>query len=134
MIKVRPVIAPSDPLPAAASWSPALRIGEELIVSGVHARQANGMMPADAAAQFDAALDKLEALIFAEGGTRDNVVKLTVYLSDIADKDAVNAVRARRFGPIYPCSTLLAVSGFAFPELKVEVDAIVRLDATLNGG
>lgn len=118
--------------PPGAGWSQALRVGDELIVSGLHARAPDGSIPVDAGAQMEAALDKLTALLAGVGGGRHNVLKLTVYITDIADKDAVNAVRNRRFGPVYPCSTLIAVSAFAFPELKVEVDAIARLDVALN--
>lgn len=130
---MRTAAQPIGTSPPGAGWSQALRVGEELIVSGLHARAEDGSVPAGAGAQMDAALDKLESLLADAGGRRDNVLKLTVYLTDIADKEAVNAVRNRRFGPVYPCSTLIGVSAFAFPELKVEVDATARLDVALNG-
>ena len=64
----------------------------------------------------------------AAGGTRGNVYKLVVYLTDIADKEAVSRLRAEFFGPVYPCSTLVQVGALAFPGLTIEIDAFGRLD------
>ena len=118
--------------PPGASWSEALKFGDELIVSGLHARHSGGSVPEGVEAQMRALLNKLDALLDACGGSADNIVKLTIYLTDIADKDAVNRVRTKRFGPVYPCSTLMAVSAFAFPQIEVEIDAVARLDVRLN--
>ena len=75
-------------------------------------------------------LRKIEALTTAGGGSLANVVKLTVYLIDIADKDAVGRARRECLAPPYPASTLVAVQTLVFPELRVEIDALVRLDVS----
>jgi len=121
-----------------ASWSNALRVGSELIVSGQTAHPATrdaaqAGAPLDAYAQTLVVLRKIQALVEAAGGGVHNILKLVVYVTDIADKDAVGRARRDFFtGQPYPASTLVAVSALVFPELRVEVDATVRLDADLR--
>ncbi len=113
------------PEPPGATWSNALRVGDELVISGMTAHPAAGL---DAAAQARECLRRIEALARAAGRSLDNVVKLTVYLTDIADKAAVGEVRRAVFAAPYPASTLVGVAALVFPELKVEIDAQIRLD------
>ena len=121
-----------------ASWSNALRVGPELIVSGQTAHPATRSaaqagQPLDAHAQTLVVLRKIHALVEAAGGGVHNIVKLVVYVTDIANKDEVGRARREFFqGQAYPASTLVAVSALVFPELKVEIDATVRLDADLR--
>jgi 2-iminobutanoate/2-iminopropanoate deaminase len=123
---------------AHASWSNALRVGPELIVSGQTAHPAAreavaAGSPLDAYAQTLVVLRKIQALAEAAGGGVHNILKLVVYVTDIADKDEVGRARRDFFeGQPYPASTLVAVSALVFPELRVEIDATVRLDADLR--
>jgi len=122
-----------------ASWSNALALGPELVLSGQTAHPATA-----AAAQAGAALGtyeqtllvlrKIQALVEAAGGGLYNIVKLVVYVTDIADKDEVGRARREVFGaqPAYPASTLIGVNALVFPELRVEIDAIARLDVDLR--
>jgi enamine deaminase RidA (YjgF/YER057c/UK114 family) len=82
----------------------------------------------DACAQALECLRKIDALCATAGLTLDHVMKLTVYLTEIGDKDAVARARRERLRPPYPASTLVGVSALAFPEVKVEIDAVVRVD------
>jgi enamine deaminase RidA (YjgF/YER057c/UK114 family) len=66
-----------------------------------------------------------------------NIVKLVVYLTDIADKEAVGRARrdflqSRHGLRVFPASTLVAVQALVFPELCVEIDAQALLDADLR--
>jgi enamine deaminase RidA (YjgF/YER057c/UK114 family) len=116
------------PEPPGATWSNALRVGDELIISGVTAHPASRQRVMDTEAQALACLRKIAALAEAAGGSLDNVVKLVVYVTDIADKDAVGRARRALLQPPYPASTLVGVHALVFPELTVEIDAILRLD------
>jgi len=121
-----------------ASWSNALRVGPELIVSGQTAHPATreaaqAGAPLGAHAQTLLVLRKIQALAEAAGGGVHNILKVVVYVTDIADKDEVGRARREFFqGQPYPASTLVAVSALVFPELRVEIDATVRLDADLR--
>lgn len=116
------------PEPPGATWSNALRAGNELIISGMTAHPACRERTMDAHAQALECLRKIAALCAAAGATLDQVLKLTVYLTDIADKDAVARARRETLNPPYPASTLVGVRALAFPEVKVEIDAVIRLD------
>jgi len=119
---------PAVPEPPGATWSNALRAGNEVFISGMTAHPACRERPMDAHAQALECLRKIDALCQAAGLTLDHVLKLTIYLIDVADKDAVARARRETLHPPYPASTLVGVSALAFPEVKVEIDAVVRVD------
>ncbi|MEO8546370.1 MAG: Rid family hydrolase [Burkholderiaceae bacterium] len=132
------ITAPAVPELPSASWSNGWRIGNEVVLSGMTAHPATrdaaaAGAPLDAYAQTLQVLAKLEALVMAAGGHRHNIVKTVVYLTDIADKDAVGRARKEFFGAAFPCSTLVAVQALVFPQLCVEIDAWARLDVDLRG-
>jgi enamine deaminase RidA (YjgF/YER057c/UK114 family) len=133
MAVIEKLKASAVPDAPAATWTNGFRIGDEVLMSGMTAHPvsreaAQAGAPLDAYAQALVVLRKLEALVQAAGGHKHNIVKTVVYLTDIADKDAVGRARRDFFDGHYPCSTLVAVSGLAFPELRVEIDAWARLD------
>jgi 2-iminobutanoate/2-iminopropanoate deaminase len=128
---------PQVPDLPTASWTNGWRIGNEVVLSGMTGHPATRQAaergaPLGAYDQTLAVLKKLEALVTAAGGHRHNLIKTVVYLTDIADKDEVGRARKDFFEGHYPCSTLVAVSGLVFPELRVEIDAWARLDVDLR--
>ena len=52
------------------------------------------------------------------------MLKVTVFLTDIADRARINPARQAFFGDARPASTLVEVSGLAIPGMKVEIEAI----------
>jgi len=118
--------------PATATWSNCLRLGNEIALSGMTAAPAirDGAV-LDAHAQARVVLGKVQALVEAAGGHLGNLYKLVIYVTDIADKDAVARARREVFRAPYPCSTLVEVRALVMPELKVEIDAFARLDVDL---
>ncbi|MBH4415815.1 RidA family protein, partial [Pseudomonas aeruginosa] len=89
--------------------------------------------PPHAHAQALVVLGKVKALLEAAGGHVGNLYKLNVYVTRIADKDAIGRARQEFFAGqgTFPASTLVEVSGLVFPELLVEIDAWARLDIDL---
>ncbi|MBJ2245815.1 MULTISPECIES: Rid family hydrolase [Pseudomonas] len=120
--------------PAGASWSNALLIGREVVMSGMTAHPASREATLDCYAQTLVVLGKIQALVEAAGGHIGTIYRLTVYLTDIADKDQVGRARRDFFGgqAVFPTSTLVAVSALVFPELRVEIEASARLDVDLR--
>ena len=120
--------------PAGASWSNALLIGREVVMSGMTAHPASREANLDCYAQTLVVLGKIQALVEAAGGHIGTIYRLTVYLTDIADKDQVGRARRDFFGgqAVFPTSTLVAVSALVFPELRVEIEASARLDVDLR--
>jgi 2-iminobutanoate/2-iminopropanoate deaminase len=135
--KVHRIIAPSVPELPRASWANGWRVGDEIVLSGMTAHPAardaaaDGK-PLDAYQQTLVVLGKIAALLASAGGHRHNITKTVVYVTDIADKDAVGRARREFFGEAFPCSTLVGVSALVFPELCVEIDAWARLDVDLR--
>jgi enamine deaminase RidA (YjgF/YER057c/UK114 family) len=120
-----------------ASWTNGYRLGHEVMMSGMTGHPATQQaaekgQPLGAYEQTLVVLRKLEALVQAAGGHKHNIVKTVVYVTDVADKDEVGRARKDFFDGHYPCSTLVAVSGLVFPELRVEIDAWARLDVDLR--
>ncbi|KRV70519.1 RidA family protein [Pseudomonas citronellolis] len=122
-----------------ASWSNALRIGNEVVMSGMTGHPATREAaersePLGVYEQTLLVLGKCRALVEAAGGHVGNLYRLTVYVTDIAAKDEVGRARRDFFAgqACYPTSTLVAVSGLVFPELRVEIEASARLDVDLR--
>ena len=63
-------------------------------------------------------------VLAAAGATFADVVKVTVYLTDIDDRTRINPVRQEVFGDARPASTLVEVSALAIPGAKLEVEAV----------
>jgi len=83
----------------------------------------------DVAAQAEQVLRNLDAVLRAAGSRRENVLRTTVFLRDMADFAAVNAVYAGFFGDTRPARATVAVAGLP-RDVRVEIDCIAALDAT----
>ena len=77
-------------------------------------------------------LNKIKCLVEEAGGSLSDIVKLTVYLTDINHRVEFGKVRREFFNGVMPCSTLIEVSRFVEPKLVVEVDAIAVLNYDTN--
>jgi enamine deaminase RidA (YjgF/YER057c/UK114 family) len=66
----------------------------------------------------------IRALVEAEGGTVQNVVKLNTYLTDVRYRADLVPIREEVFGKKLPASTLVQVSALAHPDWLIEVEAI----------
>lgn len=120
-------------LPAALShYTDAVRFGNILFVSGLTAHDAEGKLVGgtDAAAQTRQILVNLNRVLDAAGATMADVLKVTVFLTDINYRAAINPVRQEFFGSARPASTLIEVSRLALPDMKVEIEAVVGLPET----
>jgi reactive intermediate/imine deaminase len=110
-------------------YTDAVRWGDLLYVSGCAAIGPDGAVvgPGDVAAQARVVHDYLGAVLRAAGTDFAHVLKVTIYLTDVADRRAVNEVRKEYFGDARPASTLVEVSALALDGLLVEVDAVAGI-------
>lgn len=83
-----------------------------------------GAAKGDAGLQMEAALEGMKAILEHEGGSMENVVKVTVYVRNIEDLDKVAVSRYKHFSKSPPSSTIVEVSKLFHPDLLVEIDAI----------
>jgi enamine deaminase RidA (YjgF/YER057c/UK114 family) len=83
----------------------------------------------DVGAQARAALASLKLVVEACGGTIADIVKLTVFTTDLAHRPAIGAARNEFFTPgEMPASTFLVVSSLADPRYLVEIEAVAMID------
>ena len=81
----------------------------------------------DVVAQTRQVFVNLKKVLGAAGTSFDKVLKVTVYLTDVADRTKINPVRQEFFGSARPASTLIGVNELAIPGMKVEIEAVVAL-------
>lgn len=116
-----------DGFPAPLShYTDAVRWGDLLFVSGCAAIGVDGdvLAPGDVTSQARVVHENLGAALAAGGTDFAHVLKVTVYLTDVADRHVVNEVREEFFGAARPASTLVEVSGLVLPGLLVEIEAV----------
>ena len=80
--------------------------------------------PGDITAHTTSVLNQLEAELKKAGSSMDKVLKVNVYLADLRDYDAMNAVFRGRFGPNPPVRTTIAAYGGVPGNSLVEIDCI----------
>ena len=78
----------------------------------------------DVVAQARCVFDNMRSILAAAGCTFADVVKVTVFLTDVDDRPLVNPVRQEVFGETRPASTLVEVSALVIPGAKIEVECI----------
>ena len=100
--------------------------GSMVFVSGQVARNSQGetVGVGDIEAQTRQVLDNVKAVLAEGGATLDDVVKVTVFVTDVGDYAAIHKVRGEYFSAPYPASTMVEVSALVNPELKIEIEAI----------
>jgi 2-iminobutanoate/2-iminopropanoate deaminase len=110
-------------------YTDAVRAGELLFVSGCVPVDGEGRLVGgdDVVAQAKQVLANVGAVLAAAGATFADVVKVTVYLTDIADRAAINPVRQAIFGETRPASTLVEVSALAIPGARLEIDVVALI-------
>jgi len=118
-------------LPPVNGYSHAVAFtGRMVVVSGQVPLDAHSQLVGrgDPAAQVRQVFQNLAGALAAAGARIDQVVKLTVYLTDLADLDAFRQVRDEYIvleRP--PASSLVQVSGLVNPEFRVEIEALAAI-------
>lgn len=113
----------SEPI---SHYTDAVRAGDLLFVSGVVPVDDEGGLVGgdDVAAQARQVFANMERVLEAAGAAFVDVVKVTVFLTDVDDRPLINPVRQEVFGETRPASTLVEVAGLAIPGAKIEVEAV----------
>ncbi|MBC7318807.1 deaminase [Candidatus Bipolaricaulota bacterium] len=109
-------------------YSPAIRAGDFLFISGQIPLdpQGHGLLQGSIEDQTRRCLDQIKEILAAAGGTMDDLVKVTLYLTDMGDFEAVNRAYSAYFGAEPPARACLAV--VALPKgARIEIEAIAYL-------
>ena len=98
------VIATEKAPGAIGPYSQAMRIGNMIFTSGqIPLNPATGEMVTEIAAATKQSLENVKAILEVEGATMDNVIKTTVFLSDMNNFVAMNEVYATYFPHVHSC-------------------------------
>ena len=116
----------SEPI---SHYTDAVRAGNLIFVSGVVPVDDDGGLVGgdDVVAQARQVFANMGRVLAAAGAGFGDVVKVTVFLTDVDDRPAINPVRQEIFGTARPASTLVEVSRLAIPGAKIEVEAVAVL-------
>ncbi len=113
------------------TWSVAVKRGGMLFISGMIARDPEtGAFTGkgDIAAQADVIFRNLGRILEAAGGSYDDVVKTTDYVTTLERYEETAAVRERYFRNGYPAATGVVVKALVNKDALIEIDAIAILD------
>jgi enamine deaminase RidA (YjgF/YER057c/UK114 family) len=116
-------IAPLSKFEAEVGFTRGLRVGNRIEIAGTTGAEEDGSISPDAGRQADRCYEQIKTYIEELGGTMDDVVRVRMFVTDIADADAVSAAFTRALSHVRPTGTLVAIAGLYIPELKVEIEA-----------
>lgn len=110
-------------------YTDAVRFGDLLFVSGVASFDSDGNVvgKGDPVTQTRVILQNIRDALQEVGADMGDVLKVTVFLTDIGDRAAINPVRKEFFGDAKPASTLFEVSALAMPDMLVEIEAVAGI-------
>ena len=122
----------STPWEPVAGYARAVRAGNVIYVSGTTATDASGAVigAGDPYAQTAQALRNVETALRALGGTLQDVVRTRMYVTDIAQWEAVGRAHGEVFRTVLPAATMVEVSRLIDPAMlvEIEVEAVVSGD------
>ena len=126
---IRRVTSPSVPEPPPERWSNCLVCDGIAYVSGMTARgtDAATLAKMDEYDQSKLIFGKIRGMVEAAGGKMADVVKVTIFVTNIKNNTKVWKARAEVFNGNFPASTLVEVSALAAPEILVEIEAIAHI-------
>ena len=112
-------------------YTDAVRFNDLVFISGLAPFDENDRLVGDedVAAQARQIFKNMRKVLDAVGAEFSDILKVTVFLTDISDRAKINPVRQEFFGSSRPASTLVGVSELALPGMKIEIEAVVGLSA-----
>lgn len=111
--------------PAEGLWSNALKVGQQLFISGMTARGKNldEIEGDDEYQQAVTVFRKIRHYVEAAGGAMNDIVKMTIFVTRIENNQQVWRARREFFSGDFPACTLVEVSKLARPDLYLEIEA-----------
>jgi 2-iminobutanoate/2-iminopropanoate deaminase len=125
---ISPDVAEADP----GLWSNCLVVDKMVYLSGMTARAKDQttIEGVDEYEQTKAIFRKYAALMKAAGGKMSDVVKLTIFVTNISNREKVWKARREFFTGNFPTCALVQVASLASPEILVEIQGIAHLGAS----
>lgn len=119
-------ISSGYPFEETYGYARAVRVGNQVFVSGTTARGAD--LDRNAFGQATSVIGIIAGALQQAGADLRHVVRTVVYVTDMADTEAVARAHSDAFGSVRPASTLVKVAGLtpATARVEIEVTAIVH--------
>src|SRR5215831_20792870 len=119
--------SPEVPEPQPGTWSNCLVVDGIAYFAGATSRGED---------EYDQAMgifSKIKHLVEAAGGSMADILKVTIFVTDITQREKVWQARREFFTGNFPASTLVQVAALANPSLKVEIEAVAYIGASKDG-
>ena len=113
--------SPEVPEPQPGTWSNCLVVDGIAYFAGATSRGE------DEYVQAKGIFTKIKHLVEAAGGSMADILKVTIFVTDIKNREKVWKARQEFFTGNFPASTLVQVAALASPEFKVEIEAVAHI-------
>ncbi len=121
---LRPVVSPFQvPWAKGLEFAASVSVGDLIFTSGQTGHRADGTLPPGFEAQLRRAFANLDAVLRADGGSLDTIVRLTTYFARTEDYVAFKRLRPEFLRAPFPASTGVTV-GMLLPGMLVELEAV----------
>lgn len=121
-------VSSGSPFEPRYGFSRAVKLGDRVLVAGTAPIWPGDFVDPDPAAQTRRCIEIMLAALAEVGGSRDDVVRTRMYITDAAHGDAIGEAHGEVFSEIRPASTMVVVGGLLDPRWHVEME----LEAVLN--
>lgn len=109
-------------------YTDAVQFGDTLYISGVSAVDESGeVVKGGTVAQTEKIFENMKKILDAAGADFSDILKVTVYMIDVSEREAVNVVRQKYFGDARPASTLIGIKELALDGMTIEIEAVAGL-------
>jgi enamine deaminase RidA (YjgF/YER057c/UK114 family) len=116
-------VSTGAPWEAKVGYSRAVRVGNQVFVTGTVGRLQDGRYPPIAGEQARQALRIIEAALRAAGARLEHVVRTRMFVTDISRWQEIGAAHAEFFAAIRPATTMVEVARLIDAEAVVEIEA-----------
>lgn len=127
-------IRSGSPYESTIGFSRAVRVGDQVLVSGTGPVWPDGSCPADPGVQARRCFAIIAAALAEAGAAMTDVVRTRMYLTDVTAADAVGAVHGEIFADVRPAATMVVVAALLDPRWTVEIEAEARLSQPAGPG
>ena len=124
----REVVIPKNTVPPKAPYSPAIKLGNLVFTAGQISQDLSTGKPVegDIAVQTRQTLENIKTVLAAAGTSLDNVVKVTVFLTNMADYDKMNEIYRTYFATSPPARSTIQVAKLA-SNFIIEIEAVAHV-------
>ena len=123
-------IAPPDMKDQRPRYTLGWRVGNHIYVAGQlpYDKDGNLVGKGDIKAQTRRVFEQIKKIVEAGGGTMNDIVKITVFVTDVRYREPYAEVRTEFFGPNPPASTMVQIANLAIPDALIEIEAVAVVE------